>query len=119
MRTAILSARIFAALFIMGVVTGCGTSAFNARTGIEGDRTQVEASSPKPPKWVVREPKSDAEFHYFRGFRSDAPSLEGGETDARHNAMATIVQFLGLRVTVDYRRMRTEEKNRHHRCDSL
>jgi len=79
---------------------------------VRGERSLIEATAEQPPGWVVREPESDGQYHYFRGFRSDAPSLEGGETDARQNALTHIIQFLGLRVTVDYQRMRTEERTR-------
>jgi hypothetical protein len=86
----------------------CGPK--NVRPAPRGERRLVEASAERAPDWITREPASDGEFHYFRGIRTDAPSLEGGETDARQNALAGIVQFLGLRVTVDYQRLRTEEQ---------
>ena len=89
---------------------GCGPK--SVQTAIRGERTLVEATADQPPRWVVREPESDGTFHYFRGFRSDAPTLEAGETDARQNALAHIIQFLGLRVTVDYERVRTEDETR-------
>ncbi len=92
-------------------LAGCGGMNVNgAPTRVCGQRVVVETSASKPPDWVTREPESDSEYHYFRGRRTDAPSLEGGETDARHNAMANIIQFLGLRVEVDYERMRTDER---------
>jgi len=87
-----------------------GCSPKPVRTTLRGERALVEASAQEVPGWVVREPESDREFHYFRGIRTDAPSLEAGETDARMNAVAGIIQFLGLRVTVDYQRLRTEEQ---------
>ena len=89
-------------------LTGCGPP--HVETGTTGERTLVEASADRSPNWITREPASDDEYHFFRGIRTDAPSLEAAEADARHNALAGIVQFLGLRVTVDYQRMRTEER---------
>ncbi len=92
----------------LAALAGCGGP--NVNTGIAGERTLVESSAERPPEWVLREPASDDQFHYFRGVRTNAPSYEGAETDARQNALAGIIQFLGLRVTVDYERMRTEER---------
>ena len=92
------------------LVASCGPKTVN--TMPRGERRLVEASADRVPDWITREPASDAEYHYFRGIRTDAPSLEAGETDARQNALASIVQFLGLRVTVDYQRLRTEEQTR-------
>ena len=101
---------LFAALLSM--LDGCASNRATIAPDVPGERSLVESSAERLPEWVVREPESDREYHYFRGFRSDAPSLEGGETDARHNAMSHIVQFLGLRVEVDYERMRTEDQTR-------
>jgi hypothetical protein len=101
---------------VLLMAIGCGPKGAitSPSTMMDGERKLVESTAARPPEWVVREPDSDERYHYFRGFRSDAPSLEGGETDARHNALGHIIQFLGLRVTVDYQRMRTEERTRIH-----
>ncbi len=92
-------------LLAMMLVSCAGST----RTPIEGTRRLVEESEDDRPDWATREPSSDDEFHYFRGIRSGALTLEAGETDAKHNALARIVEFLGLRVRVDYQRLRTEE----------
>lgn len=97
-----------APLWFVALLVGCSPKPI--KTVPRGERTLVEASAGSVPAWVVREPESDREYHYFRGIRTDAPSLEAGETDARMNALAGIVQFLGLRVTVDYQRLRTEQQ---------
>ena len=95
-------------VLVLAAVAGCGPGQVN--TGITGERTLIEASAEQTPGWVTREPESDNQYHYFRGIRTDAPTLEAAEGDARQNALAGIVQFLGLRVTVDYQRLRTEER---------
>lgn len=98
------------AAFATAALCACASTPRVESAPVTGERVVVETSPNWPPEWITREPESDAVFHYFRGIRSDAPSLEGGETDARHNAMSHIVQFLGLRIEVDYERLRTEEQ---------
>jgi|GEM_PF-1059680 len=109
-RTVALLGRFVLPPLLLAVLAGCGPKPVNR--AIRGERTLVEASGEGLPAWVTREPASDAEYHYFRGVRTDAPTLEAGETDARQDAIRKIVEFLGLRVTVDYQRMRTEEQTR-------
>jgi hypothetical protein len=110
MRDTIRRLTTFSTVLAAGATISCATTPVEVVPPVSGARIMVEASADNPPEWVVHEPESDTEFHYFRGFRSDAPSLEGGETDARHNAMSHIIAFLGLRVEVDYERMRTEDQ---------
>jgi len=91
------------------IAAGCGPKPV-ATTPAQAERKLTYQSAQQPPDWTTREPASDQQYHYFRGIRTGAASLEGGETDARQNALQKIVEFLGLRVTVDYQRLRTDEQ---------
>jgi hypothetical protein len=62
------------------------------------------ATSPaqgKPPDWILQTPKPDSTYTYFVGSSSDATGDEAAASnDATSNLIASVTQFLGVRVSV-------------------
>lgn len=74
---------------------------------IKGEKQLIEKSHASKPDWVIDIPKETEKLIYSVGVRTDSPSLEGGETDARMNAARKILErFFGLKATIEYQKLR-------------
>lgn len=74
---------------------------------IAGTKRLIESSHSAKPDWVKDIPPETKDLIYSVGVRTDAISLDGGETDARMNAARKILErFFGLKTTIEYQRLR-------------
>lgn len=90
-------------LFILSLLASCATTP----SVIQGEKQLIEKSHSTKPEWVIDIPKETEKIIYSVGVRTDSPSLEGGETDARMNAARKILErFFGLKTTIEYQRLR-------------
>jgi hypothetical protein len=94
--------RLFFSLLSLFFLTTCATAPV-----IQGEKHVIEKSHPSKPDWVIDIPKETEKVIYSVGVRTDSPSLDGGETDARMNAARKILErFFGLKATIEYQKLR-------------
>jgi len=72
-------------LVSIGLIVGC------AKKQIIGRQTMVYKSGPTPD-WITVVPKTKKGMMFFRGMKTGAPRLEGGETDARAAASRKVAE---------------------------
>lgn len=78
-----------------------------AKPVIQGEKQLIDKSHTSKPDWVIDIPKETEKMIYSVGVRTDSPSLEGGETDARMNSARKILErFFGLKTTIEYQKLR-------------
>ncbi|HEY4716622.1 MAG TPA: hypothetical protein VII00_05910 [bacterium] len=74
---------------------------------ISGSQNIVERSHSAKPEWVTDIPGETDVFIYSVGTRTQSPTLEGGETDARMEGARKILErFFGLKTTIEYTKIR-------------
>ncbi len=94
--------RAFFLLLIFYLLTYCASAPV-----IRGEKQLIEKSHSAKPDWVINIPKETEKVIYSVGVRTDSPSLDGGETDARMNAARKILErFFGLKTTIEYQKLR-------------
>jgi len=98
----------FAKLLILLIATsilsfGCSASKLN----VIGSERIIEKSGDKPG-WVKKIPKENDDYYFFRGFKTNALSLEDGLTDARSNAIRQVLEMIQSQGLVDYKKARVE-----------
>jgi len=95
--------RIIVSLMVLSFVFACASE----RRSIKGEKHLIEKSHGEKPDWVVNIPKETEKFIYSTGVRTDAPTMEGGETDARMDAARKILErFFGLKTKIEYQKLR-------------
>jgi hypothetical protein len=73
----------------------------------EGEQIIVETSHPSPPYWTVTPPADTDEYFYSVGVKTSAPTLDGGETDARMDGVKKFIErFYGIKVSTEYKKVR-------------
>lgn len=60
----------------------------------EGEEKIIDRTQPSRPSWVTVPPRDTEEFYFSVGVKTSAPTLEGGETDARMDAGRKFVERL-------------------------
>ena len=88
-------------LVSIGLIVGCA-----GRPRI-GHQEVVYRSSSKPD-WITVVPKAKKGMMFFRGMKSRAPNLEGGETDARMHAARQVAEMVETKANIDYENARLE-----------
>jgi len=82
---------------------GCSAS----KLDVIGSEQIIEKSGDKPG-WVKKIPRENDEHFFFRGFKTNALSLEDGLTDARSNAIRQVLEMIQSQGLVDYKKVRVE-----------
>lgn len=95
----------FLILFIAASILSLGCSA--SKLDVIGSEQIIEKSGDKPG-WVKKIPRENDEHYFFRGFKTNALSLEDGLTDARSNAIRQVLEMIQSQGLVDYKKVRVE-----------
>jgi hypothetical protein len=88
-------------LVSVGLIVGC------AKKQVIGRQTLVYKSS-STPDWITIIPKVKKEMMFFRGIKTGAPRLDGGETDARMAASRQVAEMVQTKANIDYENARVE-----------
>ncbi len=88
-------------LVSIGLIVGCG------KKQIIGHRELVSKSS-STPDWITVIPKAKKGMMFFRGIKTGAVSLDGGQTDARMHAARQVAEMVETKANVDYENARLE-----------
>lgn len=63
----------------------------------------------KPPPWIEKRPDDVGDTLYAVGIKTNSPTMEGGENDARMDAVRQIVErFFGMEVESKYKKFRVD-----------
>lgn len=92
-------------LLIAASILSFGCSA--SKLDVIGSEQIIEKSGDKPG-WVKKIPRENDEHYFFRGFKTNALSLEDGLTDARSNAIRQVLEMIQSQGLVDYKKVRVE-----------
>ena len=95
----------FLILLIAASILSFGCSA--SKLDVIGSEQIIEKSGDKPG-WVKKIPRENDEHYFFRGFKTNALSLEDGLTDARSNAIRQVLEMIQSQGLVDYKKVRVE-----------
>ena len=95
----------FLILLIAASILSFGCSA--SKLDVIGSEQIIEKSGDKPG-WVKKIPRENDEHFFFRGFKTNALSLEDGLTDARSNAIRQVLEMIQSQGLVDYKKVRVE-----------
>lgn len=85
-------------------ITRCGP---NLKIVSDKRMRVIQKSHSVRPQWTVQPPEDSADFYYSVGVKTDAPTLEGGETDARMDAGRKFIErFFGVEASAEYKKVR-------------
>jgi len=88
--------------FVLGLFLGCAGPKVKV-----GNQKVIETSGSKPD-WLIKIPETKGGKAYFRGIKTNAPTLEGALTDARMSASRQVAEMSKTEANIDYENARVE-----------